>query len=497
MSLRLSEALDEPTLAAAEPLVLAGRDGLDAPVSWVHTSEVLNVAELLRGGELLLVGGIALAQADEPERRRYLRALAERGIAGIAVETGGRLGSVPAEMVDEAQRLGLPLVELRRVVRFVEVSQAINGQLVNESVRRLQLADGVSHTLAEALVSGADLARLLDVLAAHVRADVELVSATGDDLGASHPDSAGDPLDQPPLTAPVMAGGVTVAVLTLRPRHGADLLLLGAALDKAPETIGLALLRSRPPSRHDRALREFLDLAARGETRSGRFTALAGALRIPAARQHVAVAAEFGGPVAPAAVDAALRRRGRSVVGQLHRERYLAIVSLPGPGPAGRAVLLDDLRTTALPAGVRIAVGPTSAAIEEVSRSVHEARTTLRLGATGPAPVLDAAELGVERLLVALADQEPVREFVREHVGALVDLDRARDSRLLETFAALTRHGGSKTDTAAALHLRRQNLYQRLDRIAEALGHPPPGSARLAAAVVAAELELARRRLER
>jgi purine catabolism regulator len=490
MSLPLREVLDEPTLAAAEPLVLAGQDRLDAPVSWVHTSEVLNIAELLRGGELLLVGGIALATAGEPERRQYLRSLAARGIAGIAVETGGRLPAVPAEMVDEAARLGLPLVELRRVVRFVEVSQAVNGQLVNESVRRLQLADGVAHTLADALVSGADLAGLLDVLATRVTADVELASATGDELGASHPAGAGEPLDQPPLTTPVIAGGVTVAVLTLRPRHGADLLLLDAALDRAPEAIGLALLRTRPPSRHDRALREFLDLAARGDTRSDRFAALARTLRIPDTGGHVAVAAEFGGPVAPAAVDAALRRRGRAVVGQLHRERYLAIVSVPAG--AARAALLEDLRTTALPAGVRVAVGPAVVRLDAVAHSVQEAGSTLRIG--GPGPVLDAGELGVERLLASLGDQEPVREFIREHVGALIEVDRARGSRLLETFVAFARHGSSKTDTAAVLHLRRQSLYQRLDRIAEALGHPPVGSARLAAAVVAAELEMARRR---
>jgi len=178
-------------------------------------------------------------------------------------------------------------------------------------------------------------------------------------------------------------------------------------------------------------------------------------------------------------------------VAQLHRERYLAIVSLPRGAP--RESLVEDLRTTALPAGLRIAVGPADSPIEAVSRSVREARTTLRIG--GPDPVLDAAELGVERLLVALGDQEAIREFVREQVGALVDLDRSRGSRLLETFVAFARHEGSKTATAAALHLRRQSLYQRLDRITAALGQPPPGSARLGAAVVAAELELARRRL--
>jgi PucR family transcriptional regulator, purine catabolism regulatory protein len=71
--------------------------------------------------------------------------LSARGVAGLAIETEHRLPSVPVEMVEDAERLGLPPIELRKVVPFVAVTEAINGLLVNESVRRLQLADRVSH----------------------------------------------------------------------------------------------------------------------------------------------------------------------------------------------------------------------------------------------------------------------------------------------------------------------------------------------------------------
>ena len=55
---------------------------------------------------------------------------------------------------------------------------------------------------------------------------------------------------------------------------------------------------------------------------------------------------------------------------------------------------------------------------------------------------------------------------------------------------------GRKTDTAAALHLQRQSLYQRLDRIFDALGNPQPGSSRWGAVALAVELEAARRRVQ-
>ena len=125
MPMPLREVLRDPTVVAAEPLVLAGRTRLGRLVTWVHTSEVLDIATLLRGGELLLVGGVSLATASPAQRVTYIQDLAERQVAGIAIETGGRLPTVPEEMVTEAERRHLPLIELRRVVRFVEVTQSI------------------------------------------------------------------------------------------------------------------------------------------------------------------------------------------------------------------------------------------------------------------------------------------------------------------------------------------------------------------------------------
>lgn len=80
--------------------------------------------------------------------------LPARGVAGLAIETKHRLPSVPVEMAEDAERLGLPLIELRKVVPFVAFTEAIDGLLVNESVRRLQLADRVSHAWAATRAAG-------------------------------------------------------------------------------------------------------------------------------------------------------------------------------------------------------------------------------------------------------------------------------------------------------------------------------------------------------
>jgi len=102
--------------------------------------------------------------------------------------------------------------------------------------------------------------------------------------------------------------------------------------------------------------------------------------------------------------------------------------------------------------------------------------------------------VGVERLLGALAETDVIDAFIEEQLGELLAEDARRRGVLLDTLSAYLRHWGSKTETAKALHLQRQSLYQRLAKISDVLGAIPAGSARRGSLAIAVELEAARRR---
>jgi purine catabolism regulator len=131
MHLTLERVLGHPSLQRGEPCVRAGAAGLQRRVRWIHSSEVMEIASLLRGGELLLTGGEMLAGASASDQRRYVRQLSERNVAGVAIEIGVGLPTAPPALVDEADDLGFPLIELRRRIPFVDVAEAINAELVN------------------------------------------------------------------------------------------------------------------------------------------------------------------------------------------------------------------------------------------------------------------------------------------------------------------------------------------------------------------------------
>lgn len=55
-------------------------------------------------------------------------------------------------------------------------------------------------------------------------------------------------------------------------------------------------------------------------------------------------------------------------------------------------------------------------------------------------------------------------------LGPLIEHDRRRRHALLPTLEALCANAGRKAETARALHLNRQALYHRIERIERLLG---------------------------
>ena len=188
MPIRLADVLKHSTLTPADPVIRAAAAiAAQTQLRWIHSSEVLDIAPLLGGGELLLTGGQALVAATDKRRIGYIWELAERGVAALAIETGTALPSIPSSMVGAAEAGGFPLIELRKVVPFVGVMEAINSLLVSESAAHLQQADRASHAMAVELAHGGSLDRILAVLADATGAEVVLTSNAGAPLASALP----------------------------------------------------------------------------------------------------------------------------------------------------------------------------------------------------------------------------------------------------------------------------------------------------------------------
>jgi purine catabolism regulator len=64
-----------------------------------------------------------------------------------------------------------------------------------------------------------------------------------------------------------------------------------------------------------------------------------------------------------------------------------------------------------------------------------------------------------------LRDSPELEGFCREQLGALMAYDEEHGTELLSTLRAFFRHHGNMSRTAEALHLHRNSLIYRLERI--------------------------------
>ena len=498
--LTLRDALDDPALTAAHPTVLAGWAHLDAPIRWVHTSELLEIAELLTGGEMILVAGVFLTDSTPERMRAYIDSLADVGAVALAVETP-RFGSLPTPLIEHALERDFPLIALGEVVRFVDITRAINSRLVSESVRALQFNDDVTHRLAGVLAAQGNLEAMVNALRDVTGCSIIVRSASGAVLAtATVPDA------RPPSYARVAgieSAGVTIATLEVLPRSGVDLQMVEAACRRAPEPLALALLRWQPLTRSDQHVREIFRLLAAD---SGRLSAeavrsiraAAAAIGFDAPGKYVGVVAiSVDGPLQTTELATALRSDDRTVLSEVRNMSQQSIIRCgsgsDSPGTDSHSAtdeLAALLRTHALPGGLRIGITEPVDDIVALAPSMAVARTAAR-SATVRDWVALARDVTLTHFLGSV-DDAAVDAFLAATLGPL--LGTSRTAEFIETLVMVHRTG-SRVAAAKALNIHRQTMYQRLDRITTLLGGlPEPTSAAYGALVVAAEMALVRYR---
>lgn len=531
MPIKLSDIMNHATFTAADPVLRAGAAAAaDTQLRWVHSSEVLDIAPLLSGGELLLTGGDALVTASDARRVEYIRQLAERGVGALAVETGQRLASLPSSMVRAAEEVGLPLIEFRKVVPFVGIMQAINSMLVSESVAHLRRADEASHEMAVELAHGSSLDQILAVLAGIIDATLELSSVSGVTLGSAGPNGigarpesagpngtgsptdgagsdeeprhpAGPGTDGTVINIDVPVRGVPSARLIITVPADGDINLARVAGGRCVDILSLALLQRMPPGLKEVAGTALLRAVSSG-SQPWRLQQLSPAAGIPPSATMVAVVVRTStSQQLRVAMDKILKKSAQQSASYVDNAEVLALAALPFDGAAAaRAELVAALEELPVEAGTMTAVGPLAAGIENAPWSLSEAKVALDLAVNGAlraaarptsdtgGVVLDVENLAVERLAAQYLDQGARQDFVRQQLGPVLDHDARRNSQLRETLATWLDSGCNTAQAARELHVERQSMHHRLQRIFELCGGDPRGTGRLAALHLATRL---------
>ncbi|MEA2317901.1 MAG: hypothetical protein QOD44_2090 [Solirubrobacteraceae bacterium] len=508
--------------------VLAGEANLDAPVRWVHISELRDPTPWLSGGELLLTTGMAL---DSPKRQReFVATLADHGLAGVGLGTGFRHESVPPAIVEAARERGFPLFEVPYELPFIALTEQAFTRLVNEQYALLQRSIAAQERLQRIVLSERGLEAVAGALATLIggaalvfdgRGELQAVRTFRRDLdddvvrglGAELLDRArrGDGKSFVPghpdrasrgLVVPVGAGegaerdGVPPAWLVAVKDSGGLAEIDRLILHQAVTVVALELLRRRVADSTERRLAgdvlsaviagdlEGAELARRLEPfgLGGRVTALV-----------VAVGDRVGAQACEAAIADALRAEAVSGLVAINARFVCAL--LPGFLDEELFELSERVVARAGEAvGARLSGGAgRTVPIGRAREAYHEARCALEareLGAPGvgaparngsradgAAGVATYRDLGSLQLLLSLQDTDALRLYCESLLGPIEHGEGHYGGELMRSLEAFIEANGQWEAAARRLFCHRHTLRYRIRKVEELTGRDL-GSAR-------------------
>lgn len=128
--------------------------------------------------------------------------------------------------------------------------------------------------------------------------------------------------------------------------------------------------------------------------------------------------------------------------------------------------LVEDFTSTFQRASLVVGIGRPAASVREWLRSLDQARESWRMGCSWQAsPVTYFGDLGLYQLLTGLGGNGEANRFFRKTVEPLISHDEEHNAELVETLEAFFACHGNLSQTAASLHIHRNTLTYRLQRI--------------------------------
>ncbi|MFJ4036756.1 PucR family transcriptional regulator [Microbacterium sp. NPDC090007] len=175
-SLRTLLDHDRARLRARTPL-----DGavLDRPLSWVHSSDLLDPTPWLEPGNLLLTNGAPFAGTDAADPRAYAERLRAAGVAGLGFATDVIHAEVPPEVVEACAAAGLPLIEVGGRAPFIGIIRFVADLIAADRAARFTWLLDAQRSVARAAVRDDGLREILRTLSRLLDTWVALYDGAG------------------------------------------------------------------------------------------------------------------------------------------------------------------------------------------------------------------------------------------------------------------------------------------------------------------------------
>lgn len=498
-------------LASRDAQLVAGTNGLERRVTWACRMRArLPAFESILGGELAMLTLAQLRRLDET-LPRLLRSLHKAGVAAVAVAalSSEALGE---EAISLADQLNVPLILLPPNAFLEEIEREIITFVINFRGEIERKATEISHQLVLLSAQGVGIKGVCEYLA-HNREKWVVVQDAEQQVRFQSAPPHGDALLLPtPLTddflrnrsltrvlEPILIRHEVVGYLSLIGNEGDFDYLERIILSQVAPVLAVEFARERERSEVESRyqVEAFTDVLQGHYQHPDEMVARARILGYDLTTPQVVVVFE-----AAFSDVSENHERERTAWSRRMREELLriwpacwlllearrVIALLPvfatddnENGHDGEHAIFARLERvhTRMQSGraqetllYSAGIGRVAKSLHDIPQSLREAQQALEIGRRlfGEGKIHSFVRLGIYRLLFHLDGQHELDDFYQEMLGPLIEHDLRTNGMLVETLEGFFRCNGNLSETARTMHLHRNSLLYRLDRISEILG---------------------------
>lgn len=136
--------------------VLAGNSGLNRKITKINVMEVPDILDWVTPGEFLLTTAYSFKD-DLKLLNDLIPKLNKKGLAGLGIKTKRYVEEIPKEIIDIANELGFPIIEIPLEAPYSEIITSVLSEIINRQTNILDKIHGFHNRLVSVMLRGGSL----------------------------------------------------------------------------------------------------------------------------------------------------------------------------------------------------------------------------------------------------------------------------------------------------------------------------------------------------
>lgn len=162
-----------------EAKILAGARGMSKRITKVNVMEVPDIIEWVSQGEFLLTTAYSIKD-NIKVLLELIPKLNAKGVAGLGIKVGRYVNELPMAVIDLADELGFPIIEVPFCVSHTDVISGILTEVINDQMNMLIEINGFNREVMNIMIKGGSLKEIALKLYENIENSLAIYENMGD-----------------------------------------------------------------------------------------------------------------------------------------------------------------------------------------------------------------------------------------------------------------------------------------------------------------------------